>query len=345
MVKEIVPAQVITHLNGTTIVDVRSPAEYDKGHIPGAINLPLFNNEERKIIGTLYHQYSSDEAFQKGLELAGSKLSGYVRDIRLKTVNKNLLIYCWRGGMRSESLSNLLSISGFDVLRLSGGYKAFRNFMLKYAGNQYRFIVIGGMTGSGKSSILREIGKKGFRILDIEEISSHKGSVFGHLGQTSQPTNEQFENDIFFKLNALNNKQPVWVEDESRSIGSNQIPESIFNTIIISPLILIELSKTLRVKRLVHEYARFDPSMLQISIEKISKRLGDLNTRLAKEAILQSRFDIAAGIALDHYDKAYTFSVNKRKPETVYRLKTEKDDPERNADLILEFAGKCGLLN
>jgi tRNA 2-selenouridine synthase len=345
MVKEITADELASHSKDATIVDVRSPNEYHQGHIPGAINLPLFSDGERELIGTIYHHHGRDEAFNKGLELAGSKLSAYIREIRNCAVNDKLLVYCWRGGMRSESLSRLFSVSGFNVGRLTGGYKAFRKYAKQFFDCRFRFIVIGGMTGTGKTGLLKQIGKSGRQVIDLEATANHKGSVFGHLGQSAQPTNEQFENELFFRLNKMDKELPVWIEDESRNIGSNMMPLNLFDNILCSPLILLELSIDKRIIRLVNEYAGYDTPELLKPLSKISKRLGSLNTGLAREAIINNEFGRAADIILHHYDKTYSFSVNKRNPETVFRLALENDDAAGNAALVLELARQKGILN
>ncbi len=186
------------------ILDVRSPDEYNRGHIPGARSLPLFNNEERSAVGTLYLQKGSKEAMLKGLELVGPKMKEFVIQASGLSRDGELALYCWRGGMRSNSMAWLFNTSGIKSHTLDGGYKSWRRHIHGFFGQPVpNLVVIGGMTGTGKTEILEEIERKGGQVVHLERLARHKGSVFGHLGMPAQPSTEQFENELYTSLSTF----------------------------------------------------------------------------------------------------------------------------------------------
>ena len=310
----------------TPIIDVRSPAEFGKGHIPGAFNIPLFSDEERAVIGTLYVQNGKDDAVMKGLELVGPKMKNFVLEAKKIASDNRVLVHCWRGGMRSKSMAWLFEQIGLKTTILKGGYKAYRNFVLDKINCQPDLIVIGGMTGSGKSEILRELKSNSEQVLDLEALANHKGSAFGALGQPSQPTQEQFENNLFDELWHLDLQKKIWIEDESFSIGRNQLPKRLFETMQQSPLIFISVDRQSRINRLVSEYGCFSKDLLAESIKKIEKRLGYDQAKAALEALNSDNFEAVADIALRYYDKAYQWQIQNRKPESVTEVMAYSDD-------------------
>jgi tRNA 2-selenouridine synthase len=321
----------------TPIIDVRSPAEFGKGHIPGAINIPLFSDEERAIIGTLYVQKGKDDAVLKGLELVGPKMKDFVLEAKRAARDHQLLVHCWRGGMRSKSMAWLFEQIGLKTTTLTGGYKAYRNFVLDKINCQPELIVIGGMTGSGKSEILRELKSISEQILDLEALANHKGSAFGALGQPVQPTQEQFENNLFDEIRHLDLQKRIWIEDESFAIGRNQLPKRLFETMQQSPLVFILTGKQSRIKRLVNEYGGFSKDLLAESIKKIEKRLGYDQAKAALEALKVDNFEAVADITLRYYDKAYQWQIQNRKPESVTEVALNSDDAAAIAKEI------CGI--
>ncbi|MEA2095936.1 MAG: tRNA 2-selenouridine(34) synthase MnmH [Candidatus Cloacimonadota bacterium] len=319
------------------IIDVRTPAEFSDGHITGAINIPLFSNEERAVVGTKYKQESRDTAIAKALEFIAEKADQYLDELQRLVPSKKICIYCWRGGFRSEGMGHLFQTVGKEVYRLQGGYKAYRNFVIDSFKLKYKLIVIGGMTGSGKTEILKEINKVNKQVLDLEGIANHKGSAFGALGQNDQPTTQQFENDLTAQLNRFDTEQNIWLEDESRMIGRVKIPDELFTQIRNTTVIKIEVSKDNRINRLIKDYANFNKDELINSINNISRRLGGLNTKLAIEAIEQEDYYNATDIILDYYDKTYTYGLSKRKGQTVLPLKLDGDDVKISAKKVIEF--------
>ena len=326
------------------IIDVRTPAEFGDGHITGAINIPIFSNEERAVVGTKYKQESRDTAIAKALEYIAEKTDHYLDELQRLVTLQEICIYCWRGGFRSEGMGHLFQTTGKRVYRLQGGYKSYRNFVLDSFNTKYKLIVIGGMTGSGKTEILEEIKKTNEQMLDLEGIANHKGSAFGALGQNDQPTTQQFENDLATQLNRFDSQQNIWLEDESRMIGRVKIPDDLFVQMRNTTVIKIEVSKDNRINRLIKDYANFSKDDLINSIENISRRLGGLNTKLAIDAIEAEDYYTATDIILNYYDKTYTYGLEKRKDQTVLYLKLNGDNSRINAEKVIAFV-KDNLTN
>jgi tRNA 2-selenouridine synthase len=324
----------------TPVIDVRSPKEYKHAHIPGAINIPLFDDNERELIGTLYKNEGRNQAILAGLERTGPKLVKFVRQAQQAAPGNKLLLHCWRGGLRSSSMAWLLSTAGLDVKVLNGGYKSYRRFARECFQQKANIIILGGKTGSGKTKILHEIEALNEQVLDLERIARHKGSAFGALGQEEQCSNEQFENLLFDQWYKLDLSRPVWIEDESQAIGKIRIPSEIFLQMRQNNLICINLPKTERIAMLLEEYGKFETGMLIDSVLKIRKRLGGLLTSKAIEAIQQGDLAFAIDVSLDYYDKAYAYGLSKRDQSNVHHLELEYANPKENALQVLRFSKK-----
>ncbi|UCG28713.1 MAG: tRNA 2-selenouridine(34) synthase MnmH [Bacteroidales bacterium] len=338
MIQKISIREFLEKAENLPLIDVRSPSEYIHGHIPGAVNIPLFDDHERAILGTLYKQKNRDTAIMKGLEIAGPKMTSLVKQAKRIMTGNSLLMHCWRGGLRSESMGWLFQTSGLTCLILNGGYKSYRHYIREQFAEVKDFLILGGLTGSGKTSILKELSKLGQQTIDLEEIAHHKGSAFGSLAETDQPTNEQFENNLFEKWKRFNPARPVWLEDESMAIGSVFIPDEIFKQMRNSHVISVDMDLMIRIKRLEKEYASFPASLLKDSIGKIHKRLGNEKYRVATEAVDQKDFQTAIRIILHYYDKTYLFGLNRRNPGKIHKIKLQTDDPAKNAKIILDHA-------
>jgi len=331
------PAEFLEASETTPVIDVRSPAEYEKGHIPGAINIPLFINEERAEVGTLYKKSGRQAAIFRGLDITGHKMSELLKIAMSTAHDGRLLVHCWRGGMRSESMAWLFRQGGLQTDTLTGGYRAYRRYIRGYFGQSQPVVILGGMTGSGKTEILRHICNNNEQVIDLEGIAHHKGSAFGDIGQLPQPTNEQFENDLAAEWFKLDSKRPLWLEDESRSIGSVSNPDPVYLKICQAPVIFIKLPVEERIKRLVKEYSRFSKPLLEDAIHRIKKRLGGNNEKEALDSFAGGNYERVAEIVLQYYDKAYMNGLQKRNGNQVFTLKLAKDDPERNAEEILKY--------
>ena len=319
------------------IIDVRTPAEFEQGHIPGAINIPIFSNEERAQVGTKYKRSSKEAAVLLGLELVGPKLSVFARRAKKIAIDGEILIHCWRGGMRSSSMAWLFDTTGLKPSLLVDGYKAYRHFIRTSFSQATNLVVIGGYTGSGKTEVLHKLTEMNEQVLDLEGVANHKGSVFGALGQAKQPTTEQFENDLAKIWLGFDHNKPIWTEDESHSVGSVWINDALFEQMRKAPLLAIIIPKSERIKRLVKEYACFDIETLKQMCKKIEKRLGGLKVKKAFDSLDQGDFATVADITLDYYDKAYGHGLDTRTTQEVHRIEIEKDEPLVNAKFLVEY--------
>jgi tRNA 2-selenouridine synthase len=304
----------------------------------------LFDNGERALVGKLYQMSGRQEAIRKGLEITAPKISGYVDQAVKLARHDRILLHCWRGGMRSESMAWLLKTSGLSPGVLKGGYKKYRKFVHDSFLVGPWMIVIGGMTGAGKTKILDQLAVKGLQVINLEKIANHKGSVFGELGQSPQPTTEQFENDLSAQWNALDTTKPVFIEDESISIGSIFLPMQFFQKISLSTVIVIDRNREDRIKAIIDEYSGFPKDLLKSVILKIQKRLGGLNTMKAIEAVREGDFYLAVDLVLNYYDKAYQHSLEKRDPSKVSHLSLDNNDPAANAESVKDFSKSKELL-
>ncbi len=321
------------------VVDVRTPAEFEQGHIPGAYNIPLLSDSERVVVGTLYKKEGKEKAFIKALEFSGPNMAEFV--IRAKEIAKShktnkILVYCWRGGMRSGSMGWLFNSAGMEAHTLEGGYKKFRAHIRNTFLKPIDLVILGGYTGSGKTEILKHLAKSE-QVIDLEGLAHHKGSAFGFIGQKKQPTSEHFENILGTKWLNLDYSKRVWLEDESRNIGSVYLPEEIYRKIRLAPVVFVDIPIEIRVERLVNEYTGFEDKHIEFALQKIKKRIGGLNYKLAIQALRENNYREVAKIALTYYDKAYKYGINKRKEGSITPIKITKDKPKDTAKTILKL--------
>ena len=328
------------------IIDVRSPAEYEHAHIPGALNLPLFDNDERAMIGTTYKKQSREAAIKAGLPLFGNKMLPMIETVEswMAAAQKEnhltkptLYVHCWRGGMRSAAVAWLLDLYGYKVIQLTGGYKAYRNWVLEQFTIAYPLKVLGGYTGSGKTEILHALQEKNYSVIDLEGLAHHKGSAFGAIGQLAQPSQEMFENILAKKLWEVNkNKKPIWIEDESQRIGTVLIPTPLFHLMRNSTCYFMTIPFEQRLLFILEGYGKFDQQSLIEAAERIQKRLGGLETKNAVEHIMQGELKEAFSILLKYYDKWYEKNAQNQvlpKVELIPVL-SEMVDPNHNAHLL-----------
>jgi tRNA 2-selenouridine synthase len=320
------------------LIDVRSPGEYEKAHIPGSVNIPLFSDDERAHVGTVYVQQSKEKAMELGYQYVNPKLSDFIIQSRKVAPDGKVAIHCWRGGMRSHSFAQHLNDNGFtDVAVIVGGYKAYRHHVLETFDIPFDLQIISGYTGSGKTLVIRHLQNMGLQAIDLEELARHKGSAFGAMDQFVQPTSEQFENNLFEAWRKLDYSQPIWLEDESHNIGGVNIPLNLFNQMRNSPAYFLDIPKEERARYLVAEYASIAPELLDESINKISKRLGGLNTSLAHQFLKEKKFFEVAFLALSYYDKTYLKGIQYRNQSKVYILSKSNTDPVENTHSIINF--------
>lgn len=296
----------------TVILDVRSPSEFDQGHIPGAISFPLFSDAERAEVGTCYKQQGRDQAVELGFALAGPKFASFIRQAKALIPDRQIRLHCWRGGMRSEAVAWVLTMGGFEVSLLAGGYKAFRRWVQDQFEIPKPIVLLGGMTGTGKTAILTELATQGSQVLDLEALANHRGSSFGALGLPPQPTNEQFENQVAWAWSQFDAQQPVWIEAESRRIGLCRVPNSLFQQMIAGRWVIVHRDRAERLDALVQLYGTADRQALITATERIQKRLGGLRTKQAVEFLKQGHLAEAFDLILDYYDRTYTYDLQRR---------------------------------
>jgi tRNA 2-selenouridine synthase len=305
------------------IIDARSEGEFEQSKIPDAINIPILNNEERVIVGTLYKEKGNEKATLKGFELVGPRFHQIQKSALAAYPEKKLMIYCWRGGMRSQILSWLLTMVGFEVFRLKGGYKTYRTHSFDVVRDKLNLMVLAGRTGTGKTRILKSLKSQGQQILDLEGIANHKGSSFGAIGQAPQPSVEQFENLLAEAVMKLDPEQPTWIENESRKIGRLILPELFYQQMLQAPLIDIHRSEEERIKIIAEEYSLLPKDELIQAVLRLKKKLGGLRTSQAIEAIVDGNHEDWIANLLIYYDKAYDFDLEKHESKNTISLNLE----------------------
>ncbi|KXB97147.1 MAG: hypothetical protein AA908_08305 [Chlorobi bacterium NICIL-2] len=301
------------HTKTLCVFDVRSPAEYARGAIPGAASLPLFDDTEREIIGITYHTEGRTAALKRGLELVGPKLRWLVEQVETRLLPGQVVgLYCWRGGMRSAAVAWLLEFYGFQVVLLRGGYKAFRRFVLAQFEAPRTLYVLSGCTGAGKTAVLSLLAARGEATIDLEALACHRGSAFGALGLSPQPTQQNFENSLAVALWKNRAAERIWIEDESRRIGTLTIPDGLWRQMLSAPIVALDVPLDRRIEHLVQEYGSFPLCELAQCLEAIRQRLGAERYARACAALKGGDLPSVAQIALEHYDKAYRHSLRKR---------------------------------
>ncbi len=330
------PADFLALAATRSVLDVRSPGEFAHAHIPGAVSMPLFDNGERAEIGTIYKQTGKDEAVLRGLELVGPKLAGFVRTAReLASDGGEVLVHCWRGGMRSGSVAWLLETAGFRVFTLAGGYKTYRQAVLEAFEKPLNLLVLGGKTGSGKTDVLHELARRGEQVLDLEGLAHHRGSSYGMIGQPPQSSTEQFENLLASVLRGFDPARRIWVEDESRKVGSCLIPASFWRQFLTAPVLALDVPLEARVAYLVEEYGRFAREDLRAATDRIRKRLGNDRHKLALDALERGDYAEVVRITLVYYDKTYQYGLEQRGVSQVQKIDVPGVDPAGNAEILL----------
>ncbi len=319
-------------------MDVRSPKEYQLAHIPGAINIPLFNDAERAMVGTTYKHEGREKAITQGLELVGPKMAEFVAEGK-RILQEHQAVYitmhCWRGGMRSKSMATLFNFAGIPTLTITGGYKVYRNAVQQSFANPLHLIVLGGKTGSAKTAILQALQQQGEQIIDLEKLANHKGSAFGQLGEDPQPSSEYFENLLFEKIQQLDSTKRIWIEDESHLIGKVFIPETFWEQMRNAQVIYCDFPIEERINYLVTTYGNFDHEGVIESVKRITKKLGGQHAKAALEAYEAGDLKKATEIVLVYYDKTYNFGLSKRNPAQVKQMDMQKIEPWENAKMLI----------
>ena len=303
------------------VIDVRSPAEFALDHIPGAVNYPVLNNEERAQIGTLYKQESPFAAKKLGAALVSRNIADHLENHFLDFPREwRPLIYCWRGGERSAAFTHILNRIGWKAMQLEGGYQGFRRTVidgLEQSANQFSFQVICGMTGSGKTRALQEIGKLGAQILDLEGLAVHRGSVLGNEPNIEQPSQKGFETALWNALRRLDPNKPVFVESESKKVGGLHVPDALMEKIRNGVCIELRSSTATRVSWLIREYHHFltDTDNFKQKLGLLTAHYGKVQIAKWSEAIDAGNFpELVEELLVKHYDPSYLSSIVRNFP-------------------------------
>lgn len=319
------------------VLDARSELEFAHACFPGAINLPLLNNEERTIVGTTYKKEGNEAAVIKGYELVGHKFANYVKQALEIAPQKTILIYCWRGGLRSNIMAFVLHSAGFNVKLLTGGYKRFRNWALETLSVPKSIKIVGGKTGTGKTYILHELTKMGEQVIDLEGLAHHKGSAFGSLGEKPQPSVEHFENKLALQWDVIDADKTLWLENESRLIGTVRIPTLIYEAMRSAITIDIQIPLQERINNIMHDYGHFDKQLLEAGTRKLEKKLGNLRLQQAVDLLHQNELEAWIFILLEYYDKAYLYGKEQRSVDLVKSMVCEGLSAQEIAVQLLQY--------
>jgi len=322
---------------GMPLVDVRSPKEYLAGHMPGAINLPLLNDDERHEVGITYKNQGRDEAVSLGYRLVGHKFIAYIEAAKAAAVDGKVCLYCWRGGIRSNTMAWLLSSVGLEVYLLEGGYKEYRRWCLSQFEHRWPLMVLSGKTGAGKTEILHELRNRGEAILDLEAFACHRGSAFGGLGLPMQPTQEAFENAIAWVLGDFHPARRVWMENESRFIGRVRIPDAFFEQSNQAALVSIDRGVDARAARILAEYGRFDKQLLEEKTRGITKRMGGDRVKASVDALQAGDMMGWVMPLLDYYDRNYEYAIEARKGKYERILAVRNQSAAEIAEILLKL--------
>jgi tRNA 2-selenouridine synthase len=314
---KIISLEETLKLDNVIYIDMRSPNEFEQGHIPGAVNIPLFSNEERAEVGTIYKKVGNDEAKMKGLAIVSTKLPNLVSQIRaMYKKGGTVVVYCWRGGMRSKSLVTILEIMGITAYQLLGGYKAYRRYVLDSLEKFIlipRIVVLCGSTGVGKTILLNKLEKRGMPIIDLEALANHRGSVFGQIGLGKPATAQNFDANLLKKLQSLNSEPYIAVECESKRIGNIYLPDVLYNAMQKGTKILVKANIETRIQRLIAEYTGIYNENYEgiiASIKAISKRLGVKNAQKLIEDFSQGKInEVVRTLLVEYYDPLYGYET------------------------------------
>jgi tRNA 2-selenouridine synthase len=302
------------------VIDVRTPAEFAEDHVPRAQNRPVLSNAERAEVGTLHANVSGFEAKKVGAALISRNIASIVEGFRDRPHEFAPLVYCWRGGQRSRSLAHVLNEIGWRAVQLEGGYRAYRRHVvaeLAQLPKRFRYRVVCGLTGSGKSRLLSALDAAGAQVLDLEALACHRGSLLGDLPDAPQPTQKWFESMILDRLATLDPSRDVFVESESRKIGRVQVPEALLDAMRTSRCIRLELPLTLRVALLKDEYAHFlaDPAALAQKLAALVPLHGRATIDRWSALAAAGDFDaLVEALLLEHYDPAYGRAIERNYP-------------------------------
>ena len=341
--KKTIPYTVAHLTDFDEIIDVRSPAEFALDHIPGAINYPVLNDEERVIVGTLYKQASDFEAKKVGAAIIARNIAYHLEThFANKPKSWNPLVYCWRGGSRSGAMAHILNQVGWRTGKLDGGYKHYRRTVLEELAqlpNKLQLIVVCGLTGSGKSKLLQALQIQGAQVLDLEQLAAHRGSILGNLPEIPQPSQKMFDSLIWWKLRQFDPARPVFVEAESKKIGKLRVPEALIMAMWRNPKCLrMEISSQLRIALLKSDYEHFltDPSSLNQKLAFLTRTYGHAQISEWQTLVNNAQWETLVLALLEkHYDPFYTQSITHHYPDYLNATQVQVTDISEGGMMVL----------
>jgi tRNA 2-selenouridine synthase len=345
----IISVEEAVAIDSPVFIDVRSPAEYETGHIPGAVNIPLFSDDERVQVGTTYRQVGVEEAKLQGLVLASAKLPDIVGRVQqLRKSGRKVVVYCWRGGMRSKAVVTVLELMGILSSQLSGGYKAYRQFVL----NRLRtfevkpiIIVLCGSTGTGKTLILNQLANANIPVINLEQLANHRGSVFGQIGLGRPATAQIFDTNLLLALDQLNTQPYIVVECESKRIGNVYLPDCLFDAMRRGKKILVSADIEVRVDRLIKEYIHLykdkdNDEAIVAGLESLRRRLGNKKTECLLADFRAGKVrDVVKVLLVDYYDLMYGYGQS---DTAIYDVEVNADDIEQATEVIIQYLQQFG---
>lgn len=325
-------------------IDVRSPEEYSEDSLPQAVNVPLLNDEQRAQVGLTYRQQGTLEATKLGIELVAGSIPAKISTIKRLAESKEIILYCWRGGMRSKAMGDLLDQSGIPSYRLIGGYKAFRRFVNEYLNNESNipnFLVLYGLTGVGKTEIIENLNSRGVPNLNLEKMANHRGSVFGSVGLGKQPSQKRFETRIYEMLRLFKNSKVLVVEGESRKIGKLTVPEKIYAALQKGQRALVYDGINNRVERIIQEYLRGPDQNLEVlkgALNYLQRRIGTAKVNMLINYLDTGRIREAVyDLLVNYYDVLYK---HPDKPSDEYVISVNANNVEQAAAEIKNYLDK-----
>jgi tRNA 2-selenouridine synthase len=322
-------------------VDVRSEDEYAKDSIPGAVNIPVLNNEERALVGTLYHREGPAPSRRLALELVAPKLPGKIARVDNNAPEGEIVVFCWRGGERSRFMASVLDTMGYNVHRISGGYKSYRCYVKEYLDKEeltQRAVVLHGLTGVGKTDVLNRLGQKGLPVLDLEGLAQHRGSVYGKIGLPPSPSQKAFESDIVSILSSIEDEGIFIVECESRRVGNLLVPPPLMRAIKEGIRVLLYAPLADRIRRIREIYTDGpgnNVEKLKEATTSLSKKIGRSKVEELNRMLEERKFDPVFSFLLQkHYDPLYKYPEG---PSEDFSLAADTKDVEEASDLVFNF--------
>ncbi|WP_284140794.1 MULTISPECIES: tRNA 2-selenouridine(34) synthase MnmH [unclassified Virgibacillus] len=330
-----------------TTVDVRSPKEFEEATIPGSVNIPIFTNEERAEIGTIYKQKSPEEAKERGLAIFSAKLPSFIKTFQ--QIQTPITVFCWRGGMRSKTAATVLDLMGIHVNRLSGGIRAYRQWVVSELDREAfapELYVLNGYTGAGKTVILKNLAVKGYPVIDLEAMAGHRGSIFGQIG--TEPSNQKkFDSLLVEKLGQYKNEPFVFIEGESRRIGKVCLPEFLYEQKEKGIQLIIHLPMEERVKHILEDYEPWkEPAQFLEAFYRIKKRIHIPIAKEIEHALVDNDFKTATILLLEHYyDPRYKHAMNHHQKDRIFPIHAKNMEEATDKILALVSTRQPDKLN